>query len=152
MCVIRFPFPRSSPNIRYDLAMALTGLGRQAEANQHYREALRLRPGWPPAANNLAWILATHPDPSVRDGTEAVKLALQTCQRVQFRDPTGLDTLAAAEAEAGDFAAAERFAQQAIELAAAQGKNALADKIKKRLQIYELGKRYRDLSLSRPLE
>ena len=59
---------------------------------------------------------------------------------------------AAAKAEAGDFAAAERFAQQAIELAVAQGKNNLADKIKARLQIYKLGKRYRDLPLSQPLE
>ena len=140
------------PILRYDLAMALTGLGRQGEANQHYREALRLRPSWPPAANNLAWILATHPDPSVRDGTEAVKLAMQTCQRVQFRDPKGLDTLAAAQAEAGDFAAAERFARLAIELATAQGKDALADKFKKRLQTYELGNPYRDLSLSGPSE
>jgi Flp pilus assembly protein TadD/peroxiredoxin len=140
------------PILRYDLAMALTGLGRQGEANQHYREALRLRPGWPPAANNLAWILATHADPSVRDGTEAVKLALQTCQRVQFRDPKGLDTLAAAQAEAGDFAAAKRFARQAVELATAQGKDVLADKFKKRLQTYELGKPYRDLSLSHPSE
>jgi tetratricopeptide (TPR) repeat protein len=33
------------------------GLGRSAEAEQHYRKALEIAPGMPIAANNLAWLL-----------------------------------------------------------------------------------------------
>ena len=54
------------------LALALVHQGRSDQAVGQYREAIRLNPGDPGPYNNLAWIRATHPDPGVRDGAEAV--------------------------------------------------------------------------------
>lgn len=67
------------------------------------------------ARNNLAWLLATSPDPARRDGQRAVSLirpiALYT-GAWQY-----LDTLAAAWAATGDFAEAATTGQMAIDAA-----------------------------------
>ncbi len=131
----------------YNLAIALTGIGRHVEAVSHYGDVLRLRPAWPPAANNLAWILSTHPDDSIRDGTRALPLARQVCEKVHYRDPTGLDTLAAALAELGRFEEAGRTITQAIELAEAQQDSALVEKLRQRLQLYASSRPFRDPAL-----
>ena len=55
------------------------------------------------AQNDLAWLLATCPDNSVRNGQKAVELAQQAVQLSNGRSPEILDTLAAAYAEAGRF-------------------------------------------------
>jgi tetratricopeptide (TPR) repeat protein len=134
----------------YNLAVALTGLGQHRQAVHHYGQVLRVRPGWPPAANNLAWILSTHPDPNIRDGARALPLAEEACQKVHFRDPTGLDTLAAAQAEASQFDAAIRTSQRAIEIARSQGNQSLVDKLSRRLRLYQAKQAYRDPHLHVP--
>ncbi len=58
-----------------NLAIVLTQLGKAREAVEHYRTALRLNPHTPLALRKLSWILATNPDPKLRDGAEAVRLA-----------------------------------------------------------------------------
>jgi len=40
-------------------------LGEARLALHHYRAALRVRPEWTQVSNNLAWLLATHPDADV---------------------------------------------------------------------------------------
>lgn len=55
--------------------------------------------GYVPAMNGLAWILATDPEASFRDGAEAVKLARQACESDDWKTPAYIDTLAAAYAE-----------------------------------------------------
>jgi tetratricopeptide (TPR) repeat protein len=108
------------------LAEALLKQKRVAEAVTHLREALRLQPELSRAnrgtiwANNLAWILATHPDPELRNGAEAVQWATQVCEIDGSTDPATLDTLAAALAETGHFAEAHRIARRMLELAASQ--------------------------------
>ncbi len=54
------------------------------------------------ARNNLAWLLATSPSADLRDGERAVTLAQPLA--VLYESWGYLDTLAAAQAEAGDFA------------------------------------------------
>ncbi len=69
------------------------------------------------AQNGYAWVLATSPDASVRDGRKAVQVA-RTAIKKDGKESAGvLDTLAAAEAEAGDFAAAVRDEERALALA-----------------------------------
>jgi tetratricopeptide (TPR) repeat protein len=87
----------------FHLANALHSKGRSGEAIQRYDAALQLRPGWAFPANNLAWILATHPADSLRDGARAVQLAQEVCRQDKSSNPQTLSTLAAAYAETGQF-------------------------------------------------
>jgi len=64
--------------------------------------------------NNLAWLRATSPEEGLRNGARAVELARKGCELTQWRQPHVIGTLAAAHAEAGDFAAARKFIRQAL--------------------------------------
>ena len=67
--------------------------------------------------NDLAWMLATTNEPSVRDGKEAVELATRACQMTQYQNWNTIDTLAAAYAAAGDFKSAGQWIATALEKA-----------------------------------
>jgi spermidine synthase len=88
------------------------GSGRHDEAARYYRETLRLDAVHTAAMNNLAWLLATSRDPSVRDPDEAVLHAERGAHR-DASDPGVLDTLAAAYAAAGRYGEAVRTAAAA---------------------------------------
>ena len=88
-------------------------------------------------------MLATNPNASVRNGSEAVELAQRALKLSGGNEPAILGTLAAAYAEAGRFAEAVRTAEQAVQLAAAKGDRALAEQIRTRLELYRNGKPYR---------
>jgi len=68
--------------------------------------ALEFDPENTHAANDLAWLLATCPDPIFRDGAQAVRYAEQVCRATDWGNAAYLDTLAAAYAERGDWAKA----------------------------------------------
>ena len=99
------------------LAQALMTGGESARAVGPLREALRLRPESLRLINDLAWILAAHPDAEVRDAAEAIELAERAAARTDHRYANILDTLAAAYAAAGRFDEAVATAQRAVELA-----------------------------------
>ena len=66
------------------------------------------------AQNSSAWLRATCPDASFRNGRQAVADATIACRITRWRSSAYIDTLAAAYAETGDFDSAIRFEQQAI--------------------------------------
>ena len=109
-----------------------------------YRSALSLVPNLPKALNNLAWILATHPDLEVRNGAEAVKFAERLCELSKHQSPVGLDTLATAYAEAGRFSDAVSTAQKAIGFVSPSANQAKILGMRNRLNLYKEGKPYRD--------
>lgn len=78
-------------------------------------------PDSPRMLDELAWLFATHPDPRMRDGREAVRLAERACILTDRRLPALLDTLAAAHAEAGNFSRAVSTAEEALALARSAG-------------------------------
>lgn len=93
---------------------AYQGLGRYRPAVADHRRAIALAPGDYSAYNNLAWLLATCPEKRFVNGRLAVALA-QKAIRLR-REPSTLDTLAAAYARAGRFALAIRTVTRAIAL------------------------------------
>jgi len=66
--------------------------------------------------NGLSWLLATCGDPAIRDAARAVNLAKRAVEMTKGKDPNALDTLAAAYAEAGQFSAAVKAEQEAMDL------------------------------------
>ena len=108
------------------------------------RALIRLRPDDAELLDDTAWILATNPNPSFRNGAEAVELARHAVKLTAAQDPRLLDTLAAAYAEAGRFAEAVQAAQQAIDLATRQNKPAVAAAIKARCEVYETKTAFRE--------
>lgn len=137
---------RSKPRFgaaHLELGHALLAVGDQAGAIRHYRTAFRLMPRSSAAANSLAWNLATSPDPNLRNGPEAVRAAAKACNLTNYADPSALDTLAAAYAEAGRFREAVQTAEQGIRLASKQGFKQLAEEISRRVMLYKGGRPYR---------
>lgn len=85
-------------------------------AIENYKEAVRLKPTDVKALNAFSWLLATCPDPALRDGVAAVTYARQACERTDWKDVRCLDTFAAAAAAAGDFDSAVTWESKCIEL------------------------------------
>jgi protein O-mannosyl-transferase len=122
-----------------NLGNALLQKGRVSEAIAHFQKALQLQPANPTIQNNLAWILATFPDASLRNGPKAVELARQANALTGGKNPIFLRTLAAAFAEAGRFGDAVLAAKNAIELAQAEGQQNLVAQLNDELKHYEAG-------------
>jgi uncharacterized protein len=97
-----------------------------------------------PLRGTLAWLLATCPDESIRDGARAVELAESLCAGPAKDDPWALDTLAAAYAEAGAMTKAVATAEQALRLANDEHAEALAKAVEQRLATYRAGQPYRE--------
>lgn len=125
-----------------NLAVALGAQGRVLEAAQALRQGLACGDPRPGTMNDLAWYLATSPDPQVRRPAEAVRWAEQAAAHTGGRDPAILDTQAAAYAAAGRFAEAVRTAEKAQGLARLAGKNELACGLEERLAEYRQGRPY----------
>ena len=106
------------------------------EAIEQYERAVALAPEDPHSRNNLAWILATSSDGSIRDGAKAIGFAEQAAALSGGRDPQFLRTLGAAYAETGRFTEAVSAARQAVAIANMQGKQGLAKNLEKDLVFY----------------
>jgi hypothetical protein len=103
-----------------------------------------MEPDSPVAQTNLAWILATAPDSTLRNGARALDLSLRADAISGGHDPFFLHTLAAACAENGDFPQAIATAQRALDSANQRGLRELADQLHAEIALYELGIPYRE--------
>ncbi len=130
-----------------NLAVARSERERILKTLAERREAMRLQPNDAALLNNTAWMLATNPNASVRNGAEAVELAERALKLSGGNEPAILGTLAAAQAEAGRFPEAAATARKALELARQQNNQALADVLRARIALYEAGKPYHEASL-----
>ena len=137
---------------RKNLGAALFQKGQVDEAIVQFQQALAIQPGLVEAQSDLAriaWVLATSPDPSLRNGTKAVELARQTDLLSGGNNPAMAGTLAAAYAEAGQFPGAITNAQRALQLADSQNNTALAGALEAQLKLYQAGSPFRDTGASR---
>jgi tetratricopeptide (TPR) repeat protein len=129
---------------RVQLATLLYETGRFHEAVAEYRQVLASQPAAAEALSNLAWLLATCSDPTVRDGPEAVRLAEQVCRLTEFKQAQTVGVLAAAYAEAGRFTDAVATAQKAVELATIAGDARFASMNRSLLGLYRAGRAYHE--------
>ncbi len=77
--------------------------GDYEHAASAIQRAFELKPNDERVLNEMAWIKATCPVASFRNGAEAEKLAKRACDRTHWKNPQTIDTWAAANAELGDF-------------------------------------------------
>ena len=127
-------------------ADAYLNIGKQREAIADYNSALEREPANSGVLNNLAWVLATSPDASLRDGRRAIELATKACELTDYRAAHILSTLAAGYAEVGDFATAQRWSGKAVEL----GDEATKTQLNQELASYQAGKPWRELQSESP--
>ncbi len=132
------------------LGYAHQNAGRLTVALKQFRQALRLAPENPSSLRAAAWILATHPDPQVRQPQQAREWAERAWQLVAHREPQTADVLAAACAAMGDFESAVRFAETALQLANAAQMNDLSSRIEQRLGLYRAGQTFTQSATESP--
>ncbi len=117
----------------------LTDLGEYAAAANDYARALAINPKSIDACRGSAWLLATCPDSSIRDPELALQQAETAAKLERKADASTLDTLAAAQANAGDFNAATETLRRAMEIAPPSERSVYQD----RLQMYRQSRPYR---------
>ncbi len=120
-----------------------SSLGQYGDGLAYLELAHAANPGDVAVANNLAWLLATCPEPRYRNGPRALRLARQACEATAHKSPPLLDSLAAAYAETGQFDQAVATTRQALEIVRSNPK-ASTETLESRLKLYEAGQPYRD--------
>lgn len=137
-----------NPEAHNKAGLALFNTGNPGAAIAHWKLALEFDPQNLNAESNMAWIFATSPEASMRDGARAVQLIQDVIQRSGTRDATLLRTLAAAYAECGRFSEAISAANEALDLANAQGNASLAADLRSSIDNYQANIPLRDPSLA----
>jgi tetratricopeptide (TPR) repeat protein len=125
--------------IHLNLGLCFYRLGRMDEAISQYEKALQIEPADSAVQNDLAWLLATSSEASLRNGARAVELAQQANNLAGGKNPIILHTVAAAYAEAGRFSEAVETAQRALHLAEAQSNTVLTGQLQSEMKLYQAG-------------
>jgi tetratricopeptide (TPR) repeat protein len=133
---------------RNTLGTALIQQGHVKEAIDQWQDALAIQPENGNAASNLAWVFATCPEDSIRDGSRAAELGEKALRISGGKIPMIYKVLAAAYAESGRFADAIATAQRGAELATNQGNPALATELESNIALYQSGRPLRDPSIT----
>jgi tetratricopeptide (TPR) repeat protein len=129
----------------YTRGRAYENSGKYGEAIADFYAALALKPdnfGTVAIQNELAWLLATCTDDTLRDGKKAVSVALSAWKNSGQKSRAVMDTLAAAYAEAGDFVDAAKWEQQFLATRDLTPKE-IAD-ANARLELYKQGEPYHE--------
>ena len=127
------------PHGHHALVASLRERGERDAAIAALHEGLEHGPGDTYLRLDLAWLLATHPDPEKRDAERALELAYDIF--LHDRTPETLDTLAVALAARGEFAQAVEFELQAIALAEGEAEVGFEGR-GERLEAFQAGRPY----------
>ncbi|MDG2383907.1 MAG: ASPIC/UnbV domain-containing protein [Pirellulaceae bacterium] len=112
------------------LGTLLAQKGDLEQALEMYRKALEADPKAVPVLNNMAWHLATHPDPSQRDPQLAIQQAEAAAKLTNYRVASILDTLATAYEAAEQSDQARATLDRAIEIAQQREQTELVTRLK----------------------
>ena len=132
----------ASPRFQMGKLLLKKGLGTDSIAN--LKEALTIEPDNYPMLVYVARVLASDENPQVRNGAEAVALAVRIQRLSPQPQPVALDTMAMAYAEVGNFKLARQLQQQAVNLTEAAGQNEDAAALRNRLEHYSQGQPWRE--------
>jgi carboxyl-terminal processing protease len=108
-------FQPGNARAHYLRGLTLYQRGNYEGAKDDLAKAIQLIPTSYDALNMMGWLLAVCPEARFRDGKQAVIYATEACAITGSKNPALLDTLAAAEAEAGKFEQAIRSENQALQ-------------------------------------
>jgi tetratricopeptide (TPR) repeat protein len=125
----------ASEDAHLGAAAALVDLERYAEAAQELRSSLELLPASGHLNFALARLLAASPDPSVRDGEQALELASAVFEA--RRSPSDAEVVAMALAELGRCEQAAEWHSQALEARRQQGEDP-----RRLAELEQIGARY----------
>jgi hypothetical protein len=116
-------------------------LGFWRNSETLFKHSLAIAPENLETQNCLAWSYATDPDPKLRNGHEALRLALYCIEVSRRSDGAYLDTLAAAYAACGQFESAVRTEEEvlALPVMSVMPPEAVSD-CSSRLELYRSGK------------
>jgi len=134
------------------IASALHRQGRLAEAIAEYERAVQLRPESAGILSNLAWMLATCADPSLRNGPRALELAQRADRFSGDANPRVLRSLAAAHAELGQSGQAAKTARRALELSLQDGESSFTRALRREISLFDAGRPYHESGRSAPPE
>jgi protein O-mannosyl-transferase len=129
---------------RYQLGCLLVHQGHARQGLDEWRLSIENDKSQREAINNLAWILATAEDASLRNGDEAIRIAESACAVTNRQDPSLLDTLAAAYAEAGRYNDAASVAELSVSRWQVLSNPESAKEVAGRLEGYRVGRPYRE--------
>jgi tetratricopeptide (TPR) repeat protein len=131
---------RDDPRVRFTLACIARGENDYPAAIASLEKAIQLDPEYADALGFYALILAACPAERLRDPEAAIRHATKACDLTGRKDSRMLGSLAAAQAESGNFDEAVRLQTDAIELAETDDdKGSLG----RRLALYRSHKPYR---------
>jgi tetratricopeptide (TPR) repeat protein len=143
--------PKSDPGVHVEgglepahraLGLLLAVRHQPKKALEQFDAAIQVRPQQPEPFRHKAWLLATSLDENVRDGKKAVQCAEQALEKSHGKQPEYWDTLAAAQAEAGQFTEAVESAEKALEQARIMQADDLLPGIQQRLELFQSGVPY----------
>ncbi len=134
----------SSSKARHELGKFLYQQGQRKEGIEEMNGAVDLDPSSTAIKNDLAWMLATAPESSLRNGPRSLELAIRAENENPGPSPMILRTLAAAFAEIGDYPKAREAAGLALKLSKASSDAALADDLSRKIILLESEKPLRD--------
>jgi tetratricopeptide (TPR) repeat protein len=123
----------------FNLGSAMNALGRPQESIVEFRRALELRPNLTPALIELAWLLASASDATLRNAQQAMRVADRAVTLTGRSDAKALDALAGSQAAAGRFDDAVETAAAALALGPPE---ALAAAIRHRQDLYRQRRAY----------
>lgn len=124
-----------APDILTEFADTCQSLAKWKEAAVAYKRAIELDDNYLRAHQNAAWMMATCPDETYRNGDAALRTVSHAVKLSSGRPSAGLlDVLAAAQAATGNFSEAVSTVKEAI---SATEDQELRDEMQQRLAMYK---------------
>jgi tetratricopeptide (TPR) repeat protein len=112
--------------------------GNYKAAVSSFEKAIQLYPNSDQALWGLAWVRATCPESSLRNGKEAIRMSMRACELTKWKEPGEILMLAAAYAETGDFDKAVKYQTQGMKVESEYGR--VDKETREDLALYQAGK------------